>query len=521
MPNDRLKDLLQSCTVEVTQEGRVSTGFWFGRQAILADLFRFWEGKEHLSRFDPEFDPEVDEPDPELTVRTRENKLVNISGVGPIRVWDQDEDDHPADDNPCVQMVVVHHYGEHPSVDVDMADPEDGDSLLIATPSRVIQAEALGLGRHDVPYDLTLLGVSAEQLSPEIAGAPVMISRTARVWAMVVYGWPGAAADYCLLPFRELKTDLFPYLPEPMRPTNADWWAEQLRLDQVAADSPNLLFRLYIPSQRLYAAEAIRLLSTFREWLTSVRGYSIRREGYTTASGEMIEFFAEDDDVARTDWPTQLDAFAAFLSKCGEDRDAAVRVLVDAGLRSVDSFEFVERIRREMRRIEVAMRSERGRRILALQQGILEQLLDAGIDLPFEELVVWVESLVPGPSAVTPLALLAGSPIGAQPQLVLNNPQFNQQIIQSARGAVINNVAGNLNLGPKALELLALAERFGAERTATLKSAVYEFEDSGAPKAKRLAARERLKSFLSQVAGIAKDVGTELLTKYLESKAGL
>ena len=48
---------------------------------------------------------------------------------------------------------------------------------------------------------------------------------------------------------------------------------------------PNLLFRVYIPSERLYAAEAGRLLDLFRDWLATTRGHGIRQSGYRTASG--------------------------------------------------------------------------------------------------------------------------------------------------------------------------------------------------------------------------------------------
>jgi len=51
-----------------------------------------------------------------------------------------------------------------------------------------------------------------------------------------------------------------------------------------------------------------------------------------------------------------------------------------------------------------------------------------------------------------------------------------------------------------------------------LQSAVYELEDAEAPKPKRSAAKRQLKQFLAQVALAAKDVGTELLAKYLEGK---
>lgn len=58
---------------------------------------------------------------------------------------------------------------------------------------------------------------------------------------------------------------------------------------------------------------------------------------------------------------------------------------------------------------------------------------------------------------------------------------INQQFIRATESTIINSVAGNLNLGPQALELLTLVERFGGGQAPTLRSAVHELEDPDAP----------------------------------------
>jgi hypothetical protein len=54
-----------------------------------------------------------------------------------------------------------------------------------------------------------------------------------------------------------------------------------------------------------------------------------------------------------------------------------------------------------------------------------------------------------------------------------------------------------------------------------LESAVPELEDAVAPPTDRSAAKRRLKQFLGQLAGTVRDIGVDLLEKYLEAKAGL
>ena len=87
-------------------------------------------------------------------------------------------------------------------------------------------------------------------------------------------------------------------------------------------DQTDLLFRVYIPSERLYAAEADRLLSLFRDWLITTRGRGIRQAGYSTASGKMYEFFA-DSSVIPSDVQREFDSFSSFLTLCVTDTSAA------------------------------------------------------------------------------------------------------------------------------------------------------------------------------------------------------
>ncbi len=53
----------------------------------------------------------------------------------------------------------------------------------------------------------------------------------------------------------------------------------------VADNERDLLFRVYVPAGRLYAAEADKLLSLFRDWLGKVDSQGVRQGGYETPSG--------------------------------------------------------------------------------------------------------------------------------------------------------------------------------------------------------------------------------------------
>jgi hypothetical protein len=283
-------------------------------------------------------------------------------------------------------------------------------------------------------------------------------------------------------------------------------------------DEADLLFRVYIPSERLYAAEASRLLSLFHDWLITTRGQGVRQSSYRTTSGDMYEFFA-DASVVQPDLREEFDSFSDFLTLCAENPTVAADLLTSTGLDRASCADLVARFGREVQRLQIDLRHEREQRVLTIRHSLEDQLLENGIDLqaiPTGQLNTMIGSLVPGPSAPESLALLA-APWTARPTApvtVINNPQ----IISAMESTIIQNVQGTIHLGLEAKKLLDFIGKFCGQGAATLQSAVYELEDPAAPPAARSAARQRLKNFISQIAGAARDVGVALFTDYLKSK---
>jgi len=286
-----------------------------------------------------------------------------------------------------------------------------------------------------------------------------------------------------------------------------------------------LLLRIYIPADRLYAAEAHKLLSLFREWLVTARGRRIRQSGYSTASGEVFEFYAEDSVQAsevKADLQEEFDSFSGFLWLCSKDPTAATDLLASTGLGRASSMDLVARFGKEARRLQIDLRQERERRILILRHSLEGEMLDTGADLTEQassQIATLLERLIPGPSAPESLTLLTAHRVRQLPAPVTVN--INPQIISAMESTIIQNVHGAVNLAPQAKELLVLVDRFGGREKSTLQSAVYELEDSEAPPEARSAARLRLKKFLGELTGTARNIGVDLLQKYLEHKVGL
>ncbi|QRO87203.1 hypothetical protein [Kytococcus sedentarius] len=93
----------------------------------------------------------------------------------------------------------------------------------------------------------------------------------------------------------------------------------------------NLVFRLYVPSSRLWAQEADKLLGLFRDWLSRVKGERVRQDGYHTGHGQVFEFYVDSPPNGESGSYLGFEDFSQFLELCGDDPPAAALMLRDAG----------------------------------------------------------------------------------------------------------------------------------------------------------------------------------------------
>jgi transcriptional regulator with XRE-family HTH domain len=284
-------------------------------------------------------------------------------------------------------------------------------------------------------------------------------------------------------------------------------------------DPEDLLLHIYIPSERLYAAEAGRLLSLFRDWITKTRGLRIRQTVSRTAAGEKFEFFAVDPGVRQSDIQGEFNSFGDFLTLCSVDPVAAASQLVPLGLARSAVTDIVSRFGSEVRRLQVDLAQEREKRVMAIRHDLEKQIVDSGVALqsvPSRQIQALIEHLVPGPTALESLTLLA-APEAPLPVSSVTF-QINQQFVHAVKSQVTQNIQGTVHLGPDARQLLELITQFGGGEKIGLEASVHELEDADTTYANQNSAKRRLKQFVSQLAGITRDVAVEVLEKYLESK---
>jgi hypothetical protein len=277
-------------------------------------------------------------------------------------------------------------------------------------------------------------------------------------------------------------------------------------------DSRGLIFRIYIPSDRLYSVETDKLIALFHEWLSNTGRNDVRLDRYRTPTGQAYEFFSEEF-LNRQQLSREFNSFSNLLDLCVRSPSAAVVTLSRMGVKPALAEMMVARYGREARRLELELGHERESRILVIRHSLESELLDVAVDAEqWTRITSLIDSLVPNITNIGTMSL------PALPKTEPISVSINQQFVNAVESTVIQNVHGETNLGSQAKELLDLVRQFGQEQVVELESAIHELEDPAMPQSNHSRAKERIKSFLRQLGGKVEDAALTALMKYLDAK---
>lgn len=328
------------------------------------------------------------------------------------------------------------------------------------------------------------------------------------VWAKY-YRQPNEEELSSVLNFLEnLDLELIPY----SRNAQITVLAESFLTDT----EENLLFRLYVPTGRMWSSETDTLLKLFRDYLSSIGQLKVRLDQQQTDKGSIYEFHS-DQPKDGNDLTKEFSEFTHFLDLCVNDQTVAESVLSAKNIDQKKIAGILSRYGKEARRLHVDIKQEREIKILNIKHRLESELIDnlpGNID--WNAIGLIVESTVPSPIGSN-FALI--SPLSKyNSNLTIN---VNPQTIGTVHGIVAQEINGNQNLGTHGQELLELVQKYGEEKSVELTSAVYEIEDNTAPKASRLKANQKIKSFLYAVGRKSGDIAVGLLQSYIEKQIGL
>ena len=223
--------------------------------------------------------------------------------------------------------------------------------------------------------------------------------------------------------------------------------------------------------------------------------------------------------MTRAAFDSELREFTSFMDAVGERPEDAQSMLEAIGLDPERATLVADRYRKEARRVQLDVRQDRERRMLAIHHQLEADLTDEASDASPTEIKALVQKLVP----MSPFELvdagresLAGGGVVIHQQIV-----GQQQIITRVEGVVAQNVYGGVQTGTNAEHLIKLVRELGGESNDVLETAAQEIDDPDSPLPAKVRAGQRLKEFLKRNAGRVEDASFKVLWAWIESQIGI
>ncbi len=277
-----------------------------------------------------------------------------------------------------------------------------------------------------------------------------------------------------------------------------------------------LLFRLYVPSGRLWQDEVDRLLVLFRDYLARIAKVSVRLDHSRTDRGVIYAFHGDPSDHKPGELSSAFDEFSQLMDLSVADPSAAERILQNRDIDIQEIHGIIEKYSREARRLQIDMRHARESKVLAIRHRLETELSDTFEgELSPQSISTIVNSIVPRADSLFQLEQAPQAQLKLVGDLTVN---IRPQIITHVEGVVAQEIRGDVFFAREDERLLELFRSHGGESAAELTSSLHELNDRSVAAPRRTTAAQKIKAFLYRVGGVASDVGTGLLQSYIEKK---
>ena len=291
----------------------------------------------------------------------------------------------------------------------------------------------------------------------------------------------------------------------------------------LAETEQNLIFRLYVPTGRLWSNESDKLIQLFRDYLSKVASIKVRLDQYRTDKGVIYEIHSEEV-ASSTGIDAEFSEFTQFMDLCVTDPSAAEIMLKEKSVEPKELMGLLSRYSKEAKRLHVDLKHEREQKILSIKHRLESELVD---EIPGATDWSAIDALVN--MAVPALSGSKGAiAIDQEPAYLLSKPtqsnitvNVNPQIIDTVNGVIAQEIRGNQSIGVEAQQLLELIHKYGGSESQNLASSVHELEDKSTPKSGRLNAKQKLKKFLIETSKKSGEVAFGVLQSYIEKQLGL
>lgn len=284
----------------------------------------------------------------------------------------------------------------------------------------------------------------------------------------------------------------------------------------------NLIFRMYVPSGRLWAAEADRFLQLFQDYLTRVEQLEVRLDQKRTEHGVVYEFHGHPP-AGQNSLEADFQEFSRIMALFEVDSDTAAKLLAEKGKNVQEIARLISKYSKEAKRLQLDIKHEAEAKSVSIRHRLESELLDLDpTPQEWERIQALVNGAIPRQGGIASDILVLGSvavPLATAPVQITYNvrPQF----IGTVNGVIAEEINGNQHFEPEHHQLIELIARHGVDKSKELETAVYEIADRGVEKVGRLRAKQKLIAFLVECGKKTGDVAFGVLQTYIEKQLGL
>ena len=285
----------------------------------------------------------------------------------------------------------------------------------------------------------------------------------------------------------------------------------------------NLIFRLYVPSGRLWSNEADKFLQLFQDYVARVDRLAVRLDQRRTDYGVIYEFHGEAP-AGEASLSTEFNDFSKLMDLCATDLDAAANILKAKNLNPREVSSILERYSKEVRRLRLDIKHDAESKVVSIRHRLESELIDlSSTAQEWEAMIAIVNAIVPNfalalPTPTRSVSVLLGGPHVTPTNVTYN---FRPQFVNTLNGVIAEEVHGNQHFAPEHHQLLDLIREHGGAQSKQLETAVYEVADKGVDQVDRLRAKQRIKAFLMAAGKKTGDMAFSILQKYLEGQIGV
>lgn len=272
-----------------------------------------------------------------------------------------------------------------------------------------------------------------------------------------------------------------------------------------------LLFRIYVPKERIWSQEFDKFITLFRDYASIVSNKELKITQNRTDLGVICSLYSLGNSIKEDKINDLYKEFTAFMDLCANNPNEAQRIIENLPLGDSKKSQIFQKYIKESQRLLLDLRHEKEIKYISIKHRLESELQEYSLN---NEILKYIENSLPNSESTKSI-------VGGFQQVIHNQTiNINPQIISKVDGIVCSELNGNISFSQEEKEIEKLIEKYVSEfsESTKLKSALYELKDTASTQDKKRGAWQQLYGFLGKVGDKIGDVGVSLLTKYIEQQ---